>query len=151
RVRVEKFMLRHGRAPWVAVACHTAEFSVRSSRPESSWPEICPRRRPDPAMRLSTVHSYRDFTLHGVVFQKKRAAWIPVGTSRMPAASPIEARPHLLGKRRRGGEARRFDAEQVYEPLHAVLGGRVDHEIGGGFAGAGQLGADAGVVGHQRV
>src|SRR5262245_11689198 len=81
----------------------------------------------------------------------KKAGRIPVGTSRMPAASPTEARHHLLGERQRGGEARRFDAEQVYEPLESMLGGGIDHEIGGGFAWPGQLGADAGVVGHQRV
>ena len=43
---------------------------------------------------------------------------------------PLEARHHLLGDRERRGEPRRFDAEQMDEPRHAVLGRRVDHEIG---------------------
>src|SRR6516225_9479872 len=67
------------------------------------------------------------------------------------AASSTEARHHVFGERQRSGEAGRFDAEQVHQPREAVLGGSVDDEIGGRLARAGQLWADAGIVGDQRI
>ena len=64
-------------------------------------------------------------------------------------ASRLQPVRHLLRHRQARGQPRALDAEQLHQAGQAVLRRAVDEEIGGGLAGAGELGPDAGIVGRQ--
>ena len=59
--------------------------------------------------------------------------------------------PDQLGERQRGGQPRRFDAEEVDEARNAVLARALDDEIGGALARPDDLGPDAGIARLQRA
>src|SRR5262249_57643683 len=62
-----------------------------------------------------------------------------------------EAAHDLLGERKRAGQPRRLDAEEVNHARKPVLRRPFDHEIGGRLARARQLRPDAAIVRSERV
>ena len=89
----------------------------------------------------------------GAVAKSVKSATVKAKTqaASTSAAAARKAAGHLLGDRQRRGQARRLDAEQIYQPGHAVLGRPLDDEVGPGFARAAELGPDAGIGRLQRA
>src|SRR6266542_3207750 len=80
-----------------------------------------------------------------------RPAKRPRRANVMPRRSCDRDVAYLLGQRQRGRKAGRFDAEEVYEAGHAMIGRSLHDEILGRRALRHGLGPDAGIARLQRA
>src|SRR5882762_2927693 len=71
--------------------------------------------------------------------------WCGAGCQRGKRASTANELPHMIADRQRGGQARRFDAEQVDEARNAVVSRALDNEIARRPAARLELGPDSGI------
>lgn len=55
----------------------------------------------------------------------------PVCVGRVGSSRPLNQRRHMLRDGQRRGQARRFDTEQVNQPMYTVYGRSIDSKVGG--------------------